>query len=297
MADFWMTKYVLAMVGWGYVALVLIALVLVLWLVKNRIAKTIMVCIVIALAAILPYRGYEENQKQQQTAEEFKARYTKAKALFDERCKTAGEKIYRTVENVEGILLVSPRLEVTHTDRASRDWVGAGFPGEAGGNQYIMEFLSYNKPGEGLRGRSLGPTPGGVRGYRYLITEENKSLVRYSMRRESDYFNNGDPVVAYGSREPYKGSQPRFSVAYENIEDSAGRNEWIAGGRIRVLDRSNGELLAEFVRYSFEAGFGNTSGGRSPWGFATQCPPTAYGGSNGHIRSFTEQVLKPKQGE
>ena len=36
-------------------------------------------------------------------------RLAKAEAMFQERCKTAGEKIYRTVENVEGIFLLKLR--------------------------------------------------------------------------------------------------------------------------------------------------------------------------------------------
>ena len=34
------------------------------------------------------------------------ARLAKAEAMFQERCKTAGEKIYRTAEKVEGVLLM-----------------------------------------------------------------------------------------------------------------------------------------------------------------------------------------------
>lgn len=38
-----------------------------------------------------------------------RVRAQKAQAMFQERCKTAGEKIYRTAEDVEGILLMKLR--------------------------------------------------------------------------------------------------------------------------------------------------------------------------------------------
>ena len=42
-------------------------------------------------------------------AEDAKARLAKAEAMFQERCKKAGEFIHKTVENVEGILLLKVR--------------------------------------------------------------------------------------------------------------------------------------------------------------------------------------------
>jgi hypothetical protein len=252
---------------------------------------------VIALTSILPIQGLQEIRAQQAKADEFKQRYEKAKALFDERCKTAGEKIYRTVEGVEEVLLVNPRPERSNADRANRDWAGAGFPDEAGGNQYIMEFAYFNKPREGLRGRSLGPIPGGVKGYRYVYVDESGERVLYRLRNEAQYSGGSDPVTGYGLREMSKTAATKYSVIYENIDDPVGRGQWIAGGLVKVIDQSNGDLLAEFKRFSFEVGFGNTGGERSPWAFALQCPQSTYGGSSGHIRSFVEQVLKPKQGE
>ena len=59
MRDYWLIQYMLAAVGWGYAALVAVTLVLVLWLVKGRIAKTIVACIVLGLASILPIKSYQ----------------------------------------------------------------------------------------------------------------------------------------------------------------------------------------------------------------------------------------------
>jgi hypothetical protein len=225
---------------------------------------------------------------------EYRGKLATAQALFDERCKTAGERIYKTVENVEEVLLVNVRPHEVNADRANRDWLGAGFPGESGGNQYIMEFLYFNKPRNGLQGRSLGPTPGGVKGYRHVFVDEQGARIRYTLRDEAQYSAGGDPVKGYGLRDASNTQAPRYSISYENIHDPDGRKLWIAGGLVKITDQSSGELLAEFKRFSFETSFGSTNGERSPWAFAIQCPQSTYGGSSGHIRSFVEQVLKPK---
>jgi len=57
-------------------------------------------------------RAYIREQQAKQ--DEFQARYDKAKAIFDERCKTAGEKIYHTVEDIEGITLLNVPQEYRH---------------------------------------------------------------------------------------------------------------------------------------------------------------------------------------
>jgi hypothetical protein len=228
---------------------------------------------------------------------EYRSKLSKAEALFEERCKTAGEKIHKTVEGVGGILLVNPRPDRSDADRANGDWLGAGFPGESGGNQYIMEFLYFNKPQTGLQGRELGWVRGGLKGYPYVDIDEQGKHFRYRLRAESEYVYGSDPLKAYGKRELVADAFPRYAISYESINDPIGRANWIAGGRVTVIDQKSGELLGEFVRYSFESGFGDTSGGRSPWSFAKQCPMTNYGGASGHIRSFVERVVKPGQGE
>jgi hypothetical protein len=296
MRDYWLVKYVLSAIGLGYVILTVIAIGLALWLAKTRKSKINAALVVLAIAAILPIRGIQEYRQQQQAADAFQERYDKAEALFDERCKTAGERIYRTVEDVEGILLVNPRLKRGSGERADRDWIGAGFPHESGGNQYIMEFLYFNEPASGNRARGLGWIRKGLQGYPYVDIEEQGVHFRYRLVAESEYKNLSDPVKDYGSQEIVTTDYPRYAVTYDNIADPEGRANWVAGGRVTVVDRATKELLGEFIRYAFEPGLGNTGGERSPWGFAQLCPVSTYGGGPGHIRSFVEQVLKPKQG-
>ena len=235
-------------------------------------------------------------------ANEHKKRYTKAQALFDERCKTAGEKIYRTVEGVEGVLLENTRGKFDISNFKDQNWDGAGFSGESSGNRYIMEFVFYNIPSIGLAARSLDAKPGGVRGYKTVDAELAGQIKQFSLRDVEKYTAAGfsGPVEKFGSVREIPVSKARYAVVYENIADPEGRVHWVAGGTVKVVDRTTNEILGEFTRYSFDTGLGETGGGRDPWSWAAtygpRCPLTTYGNSSGHIRSFVEQVLKPKQG-
>ncbi len=66
------------------------------------------------------------------------SRYQTAKALFDEKCKTAGEKIYRTVDNVEGITLL--RVPKPYRNAYAYDpmWEEAAMKQST---EYIISFL------------------------------------------------------------------------------------------------------------------------------------------------------------
>ena len=62
-------------------------------------AKLLRVLPVLLLFGYVPGRlGWQEYQARD--------RLNKAMVRFEERCKTAGEKIHRTVPNVEGVVLV-----------------------------------------------------------------------------------------------------------------------------------------------------------------------------------------------
>ena len=70
-----------------------------------------------------------------QAEKAYKERYAKAKALFEERCKTAGVVINRTVTDVEGIELTKVRQPVPWGGREYFDpmWTEAAMGGEVRG--------------------------------------------------------------------------------------------------------------------------------------------------------------------
>ena len=312
MRDYWLTKDLLQATGIVFIVVSLLAIGLALWLPKRWWGK-LLAMVAVGFVISIPVRETrKEEQQLQVVVDGYKERYAKAKALFDERCKTAGERIYKTVEAVEGLELINPRPPQRQgIDEKDQNWVGAGLPGESTGNQYIMNFLFYDIPDDGRTIRSLSPggtsgpygsitagiAPKGAKGYRYVEVEANNNRYQYRLKSLSSYVTGGDPVEAYGRREVVTGIRPKYAVAYEDITDPEGRANWIAGARLKVLDQQSGELLAELVQFSFEAGFGSDAGARQPWAFAQQCPSMDRASRPiGTVRFFVEKILKPKQG-
>ena len=91
------------MVGVLFWLLVIGALVAAVRLPKTRNGKVVAVLIVVGLFVAFPGRWAWEAKQQRDAA---RARHEKAEAMFQERCKKAGEFIYRTAENVEGVFLL-----------------------------------------------------------------------------------------------------------------------------------------------------------------------------------------------
>src|SRR5258706_13554447 len=79
-------------------AVAIIALALVLIVPKSFVHKAIGEAIVVALFAYAPVTMYLERKKVEDARKA-------AWAHFEMRCKSAGQKIYRTVDGVEGIFL------------------------------------------------------------------------------------------------------------------------------------------------------------------------------------------------
>lgn len=283
MRDYWLTQYVLAAVGWGYTIVCIVAVALALWLPKGKKAKALSAAVVIGIASIVPFRGYEQYRKEQEAAEVYKARLAKAQALFDERCKTAGEKIYRTVEGVEGILLTELRPEKTSSSSQydSDDQYGYN----VGGEEYVRYYLAG----------------GSDRVSRYhfveapLGTEMRRFTTPLTAADSYQYWTKGGGVVSIASTK-VDGFSAKYSVEWKDISTAEDRDSWIAGGSLRITDRATGEVLAERVGYLLESGMGNTDGQRSPWAWARyygQSCPTV----KSHNRVFVERVLKPSKGE
>ena len=221
-------------------------------------------------------------------AHEYKQRYAKAKALFDERCKTAGEKIYRTVEGVEGLLLMKVRPEkINFSDQyAMDDPYGTDYSGDG----YPSSMLwGRNEKGE-LRGTVKGGNT-----YKFVVarSKDKDKYLRYEL---------GEPK-SNGEFETIKTSTsnaPRFGVTFEDLSKPIDRENWIAGSRLQVVDSTNGDVLGERIGWMLDPALGDTSGGRSPWAFAAYnaCPSfpklhERYPVQEGQTRNFVEKILKP----
>ena len=220
---------------------------------------------------IIP-KQFGPSKEEIQAQEEWDRKYKEAEAVFNEQCKTAGEKIYRTVDNVEGIMLLKVVPESTvSVDAQNRDpmWDNAALQ-ENEGIEFIGKFL-------GLYGGNGGSY------YNYVdVLQPNQSdIIRYT-----------------GHHSPLKQSlnprQPaRYAVTFENNVDPKLRRHWVAGATIRVIDRQTDEVIAEKTIYAFEKGLGGTGGARMPWAFAVRCANQEFS-DRYPITSFLTKVVKPK---
>jgi hypothetical protein len=253
--------------------------------------------------------------------EDPKTRLAKAEALFQERCKKAGEVIHRTAEDVEGVLLLKIRESYNHNDQYRMD---DPYGHESTGDDYVKGFFleptlqanKYASPEvlEGIRRD--------YRGYRYVDALDPKDGKRYrytgSMKAVGKMDANAHNVQVDLKRNPnfdlniYRfvldkipvpDPAPRYGVTYEDISTREERDYWIAGSSLKVIDLKSNEVMAERIGYMMDRGQGNSSGGRSPWLMAADnaCPSfrpseARVPGSTyqlGQTRKFVTKVLKP----
>ena len=266
------------------------------WLPVGKAAKAVAaLAVLVAVPAlfILPLLQVVKADKKKE--DEYQQRYQAAKAVFDRQCQTAGEKIYRTVDNVEGIMLL--RVREKYTDGKGRDpmWDDAAaksgsYPTDGEGKHYINRFLQYSTgvEGGGLAFKeNLLPNSKYLPRYRYVdvLQPDGQSVIRY----RGDWNVSSKPLD-----EEANPKQPaRYAFTYENNVDPELRKLWIAGTTLKVLDLKTGELLAEKTIYAFEPklGYGADFAARAPWSRAVKCPDE---GSLQISRFFVERVLKPK---
>lgn len=150
-----------AVAGNVYLLLALVGVGIALWKGKTWYRKLAFAVVVLGLfmAPIAPevYRTIE-----------YRERLTKAQALFDERCKMAGEKIYRTVEGVEGVLLM--KMRQYDAAQSNPMMQGAAAAHEFYGDSYIRSFLLYEREPTSIEVRSLlqDLSVSTLPGYRYV---------------------------------------------------------------------------------------------------------------------------------
>lgn len=243
-----------------------------------------------------PAQHWYERRQVEKAAE---LRYQTALALFEERCKTAGEKITRTVEGVEGVLLLKLRpKDYSPYKQNATDPYGVDFDGSSpNGEAYISSFLW----GRDVRGFLIEKIPATKPGYRYVDITDPGDGKRYRYTAymgipPEDVGLRPDPIFLL-KRQEATGPAPRYGVTYDDITTPEERAVWIAGGSLKVVDTRTNEVIAERIGYMMDKNLGSKAAGRQPWSHAQHkpgwsCPP--HQGS-GHTRQFVEQTLKVKE--
>lgn len=131
---------------WGGV---LFLLIIVWWVVykcsepgkvwRNNIIATVVVLGGVFAWIFIP--GADERRLNRE-AEIRRQNRLKSRAVFEELCKTAGEKIYRTADNVEGVTLLKV-WDGESIHKEDKLWKYAGLPGQYGKDSYIEGFLKW----------------------------------------------------------------------------------------------------------------------------------------------------------
>jgi hypothetical protein len=268
---------------------------------KSRSAKAAAVLVVVAVFGYIPITDGWDIYKA-------RTRLAKAEAMFQERCKVAGEKIHRTAENVDGIFLMKVRPGDINRDEQFK--MDDPYGRDLGGEGYIETFVrgSYELM------RPKNPRPGWPSrlGYRYVeaIDPKDGRRYRYTGRIDEPWKYDSSYSTTYKrfvlDKISASDPAPRYGVTYDDISTREEREVWIAGSSLKVVDLQTNEIMAERIGYMMDLGQGATGGGRAPWllAAANACPDfhrfpnpvVVVPGADAQPRQaqdFVEKVLKP----
>ena len=227
---------------------------------KNRLWVGLLIAIAVPYSCISPL-VHELKRDQQKAAEkeaEWRKRYEPAKARFDQLCQNAGEKIYRTADNVDGILLLKVRGDDEkyqsnrYNPRKDQMWEDAAVESEFKREEYVASFLPYFSRVH----------------YDYVdVLQKDGSIIRYS----GDWHMSDKPF----NQETNPAHPARYAVTYENDVSWENRKHWIAGTTIKVIDTKSNTLMAEKTMYVFvpEFGYSKFEQNPNPWGRGERCRP------------------------
>jgi hypothetical protein len=245
-------------------------------------------------------------QKQQDLSERQKI----AMAMFQERCKKAGEFVYRTVGNVEGIYLQKIRTTTNFNDQFRLD---DPYGHDSTNDEYLMNFLrGFHHQGPTTATQGVGFPP--RKGYLYVeaVDPKDDRRYRYTGHLEEPWQTNKAYLKGYTRFVLHKvlapSAAPRYGVTFNDISTHEEREYWVAGSSLKVVDLQTNEVIGERIGYMVDWAQGSTTGGRSPWLFAAdnacpdfnrnrvrRVPGPAFSAQAGQTLDFVEKVLTPSK--
>ena len=289
----------------------------------SKLTWSAAVLVVFGYGPVWLYLGLLDEQEQvARTRIQSDAKLAEAMALFAERCKTAGEKIVRTVDHVDGVVWMKWREKYSNHDNfADQFKLNDPYGRDCGEEECIGRLLRLTSGGallpEEAKRHTVGYRfvetidPADGQRYRYTasirVTRQRTLEQREQFKRNSGGRDPGFDVFGYAlDRAPIKRFEARYGVIWDDISTRQDREHWIAGSSLKVIDLQSNEVVGERIAYMVDQGQGSQAGFRSPWLFAVQtaCPhfPTeSSGGRHGRTlyetRAFVTRILKPTQGE
>ncbi|MDK2125822.1 hypothetical protein [Parachitinimonas caeni] len=239
-----------------------------------------------------------------------KVRMDKGRAIFQEKCKTdAGEKIYRKVEEVEGIVLLKVREWRSEVQWFDKMWPGAAFARESHNNGYIENFLGYEHSGSperkpvtqeyrGYINLEYNPkNPSNAPGYRFVdVMQADGGRLRYTIVKRPRPTSQIGWIDTLIEGKPTTAPAPRYAVTFEDHVDPALRELWLASSTVKVIDLQTQEVLGELKRWAwaYEPAPGDDS---IPWGRSRVCPQGDNYSGNAVTRMFVDRILIPKKAQ
>jgi hypothetical protein len=228
-----------------------------------------------------------------------------AMSRFEQRCKAAGEKITRTVSNVDGVVWKKWRekepskgdqfrlddpygrdcSDVECIERLLRVTHGAELnPAEAAQHAKGYRYIE-----------SIDPTDGHI--YRYVgVVKLHPRWTQQAIAREKELTGRDLGPSAFSftlERERIGAFTARYALSWDDISTRADRETWIAGGSIKVIDMQTDAIVAERAGFLIDTGQGSKAGFRDPWGWAwsygPRCPRVYE-----RTWDFAVRVLKPR---
>ena len=198
----------------------------------------------------------------------YQRQFTQDAAYVQELCAKRGEeKIFRTVENVEGVFQMKPRTPIT--DDMWRDRQGMPDPwGKAMGDS--------DKPSI-----AVGPRAAEERRNGYWFLEQRIQGAEgpsYGRRVSSSVFEPNLKV---------KNLRSRYGYLTEDLGTPEMRSRWIAGGRISVIDLKSGEVIATTT------GFFRAVGPRYLLSWSGSRGGTHFCPNDDSLDTFLRRVLRP----
>ena len=251
--------------------------------------------------------GYDPSNRA-----EYLAKIKEAEAYYKEKCSTvAGEKIYKTVPEVEGILLMKVRPDRTDKELSDPNWPGAAFARESGGDWHIKSFLGYevatmangkylpitreHRGFISLQKSSQNPT--NRPGYRWVdvVDEKDGKRYRYTLVKKPRVQSKIGWVDIVLDRQPAPEPAPRYGVTFEDHIVPEERAMWVASSTVKALDLKTNEVLGELTRYAMSYVHIPSSNNSGPWLTEEWCPALAGFTASYGTRLFVDQVLIPAE--
>jgi hypothetical protein len=312
--------------GGAYIALALSLVCIALWLPKTRIAKAGLALAFLTAFSYPLVRRAEPVKPvlNAAPAAHSASQLTAAMTLFAERCKNAGEKIVRTIENVDGVVWLKWREKYSNADNfADQFKLNDPFGRDCGAEDCVANLLRVTA-GSGLRPEearrhSLGfrwvETVDPADGLRYRYRSVIRSVHTRTPQELQEYKKNEgrDPGPdVFGrtlQRERIAEFRSRHGILWEDISTREDREHWIAASSLKVIDLVTNEVLGERIGYMIDPGQGSQAGFRSPWLEAVQkaCPafpsnaPSDLRPRRNYMTTetlaFSIRVLKPSSGD